>query len=106
MSREDLVQTITGHGRQEMSELVVDVVSALEAGGLADQVDVLGARVLARGPQEIFDIASSQDDDGEMSFKPMVELLLREVLHLARLDALPAAVRVDQIRWTLEMAGF
>jgi hypothetical protein len=106
MSKSTFVRILTSHDAKEISDLVGDVVSALEAGGLSDQLDVLEARVLARGPDAIFDGEPQPDHERALSFKPMVELLLREVLHLARLDALPTAARVEQIQWTLEMAGF
>ena len=105
MSHKAIVQMLTSHDAKDLSNLVADVVGALEAGGLSDQLDVLEARVLARGPEAIFDL-EPRSDQRTLSFKPMVELLLREVAYLARLDALPTVERADQIRWTLDMAGF
>ena len=106
MSQRTIVQILTSHDAKELSDLVADVVGALEAGGLSDQLDVLEARVLARGPDAIFEREPQMEHEGKLSFKPMVELLFREVAHLARLDALPAAERAGQIQWTLDMAGF
>jgi len=107
MSKDDFVQTLKGQGcGQEMSDLVVGVVSALDAGGMADQLEVLETRVLARGPHAIFDIGPQEGDGCELSFKPMVELLLREVQYLAGLATMPATERAERIEWTLQMAGF
>jgi hypothetical protein len=86
-----------------MTELASGVVAALEGGGLQDQLIQLQDRVLSRGADAIFE---REPGEREWNFKPMVELLLLELGHVAALTAIPAEARRRQITWTLDMAGF
>jgi hypothetical protein len=40
------------------------------------------------------------------NFKPMVELMLREILHVATVRGLSIEIRRARVRWALEASGF
>jgi hypothetical protein len=92
-------------GRQEMQDLVRATFAALENESMAEVVEALRDRVFTRHPDELLE-TTVQRDVCQWSFKPMVELMLREVLYLATSDQLPAAERRQEIAATIVLAGF
>ena len=92
-------------GRAEMRELVLTTVDALERAGLTDMTRVLHDRVFCRGA----DVLAEPYDENNVwrwRFKPMAELLLLELTHLAESPDLSPDERVERIEWALEMTGF
>jgi hypothetical protein len=90
-------------GRQELEELVRATFSALESE--SEIVHALRERVFARDPDELLDSVVS-NGVCVWSFKPMVELLLRELLYLAREDRIPADERRQDMAAAIVLAGF
>ena len=93
-------------GRSEMRELALAAASALDDVDLSEELGALQTRVLGRPSDELFDVGQSDDGSWAWSFKPMVELLLREILDVAHKPAMPMPERRRQIEWALRMSGF
>ena len=92
-------------GRQEMQDLLRKTFSALDDERLVDVVQALRERVFAREPDDLLDTAIV-NGVYECSFKPMVELLLRELLYLATTEALPFDERRQDMIAVMALAGF
>jgi hypothetical protein len=78
------------YGKVELERLIVDVVRTLRDAQMHQALCAFDERVLSREPEHLFD---TPEDGSEPSFKPMVELLLRELMALgtatdSRLDRL------------------
>ena len=92
-------------GRQEMQDLLRSTFSALDTESLLDVVQALRERVFEREPDHLLDTVLV-NGVYECSFKPMVELLLRELLYLATTDALPFDERRKDMIAVMALAGF
>ena len=88
-----------------MQDLVRATFAALENQSMAEVVEALRDRVFTRHPDELLE-TTVERDVCQWSFKPMVELMLREVLYLATTDQLPADERRQEIAATMVLAGF
>jgi hypothetical protein len=91
-------------GQREMRQLAMLTIKALEQASLADEARARHDRVLARRPEELMD-HSLNGRHKEWHFKPMVELLLREVHDIARAER-PIEERRHEVSWVLDMSGF
>ncbi len=92
-------------GRQEMQDLLRNTFSALDTESLVDVVQALRERVFGREPDDLLD-TMLVNGVYECSFKPMVELLLRELLYLATVDAPPVDERRQDMIAVIALAGF
>lgn len=92
-------------GLADMQSLAVAAITALQAGNLGDEAERLHARVLTRAPEALLDRVVV-GDQSVWTFKPMVELLLHELRHIATAPNLSLNARRERIHWTLEVAGF
>ena len=90
-------------GRAQMRELVLTTLGALERADLADATRLLHERVFSRRADAL---AEPYDENNAWRFKPMAELFLRELTHLAESPDLSPDERGQRIKWTLEMTGF
>jgi hypothetical protein len=91
---------------EEMQALAASAVSALESVDLHQEARYLQSCVLGRNPDGLIEMVESQYGPRKWSFKPMVELLLREVLHVATVRGVSVEIRRARVRWALEASGF
>jgi len=104
----DLGGKITGEpmrGAAEMRELALSVLAALERADLADVARALHDRVFACSINALLE-PYEENSVVRWRFKPMAELLLRELEQVATAQEMPVAERRRRIEWTFEMAGF
>ena len=88
-----------------MRELALSALAALQRSDLGDIARTVHERVLGCS---ISTLLESYEENGivRWRFKPMAELLLRELKQLASTDELALTERRRRIEWTFEMAGF
>ena len=88
-----------------MRELALSALAALERADLANVARALHDRVFARSINVLLE---PYEENGVVRwrFKPMAELLLRELKQLAAAQDMPLAERRRRIEWTFDMAGF
>jgi len=90
----------------EMQALAAAAVSALGNAHLHEEAQYLHANVLGRSPEVLVEAVEFGPDLSKWGFKPIVELLLHEIVHLAAASELSTEARRAQIRWALEVSGF
>jgi hypothetical protein len=92
-------------GAAEMRELALSALAALERADLADVARALHDRVFGCSIEALFE---PYEENGlvRWRFKPMAELVLRELKQLAAAQNMPVAERRRRIEWTFDMAGF
>jgi hypothetical protein len=88
--------------REQMTELAVRAVTALQTAGFDAEVDRLCGRVFSQPPERLFETGPG----GTIQYRPVVELLLLHVRGLAESRARPAAERRAEIAWAFDVAGF
>ena len=92
------------NSKAELERLIVDVVRTLGAAQMHETLAAFESRVLSRDPAELFDTPADAVD--APTFKPMVELLLRELAALSVDSALPVSDRHQRAVEALDLAGF
>jgi hypothetical protein len=92
-------------GSAQMRELALSTLSALEHAKLGDAVRALHDRVFGCSVETLLE-PYEENNAWRWRFKPMAELLLRELKQLAKAEHIPLAERRRRIEWALEMAGF
>jgi len=92
-------------GAAEMRELALSVLAALERADFADVARALHDRVFACSINVLLE-SYEENNVVRWRFKPMAELLLRELKQVATVQNMPIAERRRRIEWTFEMAGF
>ena len=92
-------------GSPEMRELALSALAALERAKLPDAARSVHERVFCRRPEALLD-AYEENGVRRWRFKPMAELLLRELKHIASARHLPLDQRRRRIDWVMEIAGF
>ena len=92
-------------GAAEMRELALSALAALERADLGDVARALHDRVFGRDINTLLE-QYEENRVVRWRFKPMAELLLRELKELAGSQTLPPAERRRRIAWTFDMAGF
>jgi hypothetical protein len=97
--------TPQAHGKEEMHELVRATFMALEEAELSEFVHQLRDRVFVREADELLE-TNIESGICRWRFKPMVELMLRHVLHLATTREISPYERRLEIEATIEAAGF
>jgi hypothetical protein len=93
-------------GMAEMQTLAASAVSALECADLHQEARYLQTVVLGRSPEALVEMIEGESGWRKWYFKPMVELLLREILHVANVRGLSIEIRRGRVRWALEASGF
>lgn len=88
-----------------MRELALSALAALERADLGDVARALHDRVFGRDINTLLE-QYEENRVVRWRFKPMAELLLRELKELAGSQTLPPAERRRRIAWTFDMAGF
>jgi hypothetical protein len=106
MDTRDSKPTARYQGRREMHSLAHAAVTALEQGGLKDTLHALQVRLFDRGTDELCDTEPAGEGLFQCSYKPMVELLLLDVVAVMKHRHLGAEDRRARIMWALSMAGF
>lgn len=92
------------NGKAELERLMVDVVRTLGAAQMQETLRAFDARVLSRDPADLFD--TPEDAAEAPTFKPMVELLLRELAALSTDAELTPADRDARALEAMALAGF
>jgi len=92
-------------GAAEMRELALSALAALQRAGLGDVARVVHERVFGCNVNTLLE-PYEENSIVRWRFKPMAELLLRELKELAIAEDLPLAERRRRIEWTFELAGF
>lgn len=88
-----------------MQALAASAITALQHANLVDEAQYVHAHVLARAPEELLE-RTVVGEQTIWTFKPMVELLLHELRYIATAPDMSLAVRREQARWAIEVAGF
>src|SRR5262245_59624794 len=70
-------------GQQQVDTLAFATLHALERAGLRDVIDDVKRRVLDRDPDAVCDVQTA-GDGLHITYKPIIELLLLEIKHIAR----------------------
>lgn len=84
----------------------MSAVSALEQGGLRDLLDDLQHRVFDRDSEHLCDTERVDEGIVLFTYKPMVELLLREITDVMRSRDLSRDEQRTRVTWALDVAGF
>jgi hypothetical protein len=92
-------------GRQHIQTLAFGTLHALERAGLNDVAQDLKQRVLDRDWGEVCDVLETEPDNWTVSYKPIIELLLYEVKHVARAPHVSDEDRRIRIEWAMTLAG-
>lgn len=93
-------------GMEELQTLAASAVSALDSADLHQEARYLQSCVLGRSPDALVEMVEPEFGPAKWNFKPMVELLLREILHVATVRGLSIEIRRARVRWALEASGF
>ena len=91
------------YGKVELERLIIDVVRGLRDANMLDTLRAFDDRVLSRQPEHLFDTSA---DGSEPRFKPMVELLLRELAALGANASSPTHQREAHAAEAMHLAGF
>jgi hypothetical protein len=103
--RNELEVGVRYEGQQQIQTLAFATLYSLERSGLNDVVDELKRRVLDRSWDEVCDIVETEPDCRQISYKPIIELLLYEIKHLARAPHVTDEDRRARIGWAMTLAG-
>lgn len=88
----------------ELERLMVDAVRTLRDAQMHEALRAFDTRVLSRRPADLFEPSEAGED--AQVFKPMVELLLRELVALSSNPSLPLDQRHALALEAMELAGF
>jgi hypothetical protein len=92
-------------GQQQIQTLAFATLHALERAGLSDVMDDLKRRVLDRDWEDVCDIVPIDAESSRVTYKPIIELLLHEVKHVARAPHVSDDDRRIRIEWAMTLAG-
>jgi hypothetical protein len=92
-------------GRAEVEQLLGEVVQTLARSRLRGAIRSVDARLLSRPPEELLEIRPRPNGAWECEFRPMVELLLREILAISSRDESVDA-REREIAGVMTLAGY
>ena len=92
-------------GIGDIQALAVAAITALEQSDLVAEVLLIHERVLSRSPEQLLEQVTVGTQT-VWTFTPMVELLMHELRYIATTGELSYKERREQIRWTLDIAGF
>ena len=89
--------------RQLMEALAISALAAVEKAGMVDQVN---RRLFDLDPDELLEAYDLDDGRSEYRYRPMVELLLHEIIAVGADSSLNAVEQQRRICWALDMAGY
>lgn len=92
-------------GGAHMRRMALTALTALERADLGDAAQALVQRVFSRNADMLLE-RYQHNNVWRWRFKPMAELLLLELTHLAKASDLSPEERRQRIEWTITMAGF
>lgn len=92
-------------GKEQIKQLAQETVTALQEAGFAAELSLLESRVFARAATDLFE-AEPHPQGHRWTFKPMLELLLRHIKHLAEADTRPHDERRHEIDWAINASGY
>jgi hypothetical protein len=92
-------------GAAEMRELALSALAALARADLGDVARTVHERVFGCNVNTLLE-PYEENSIVRWRFKPMPELLLRELKELASAEHIPITERRRRIEWTFDMAGF
>jgi hypothetical protein len=93
-------------GKAKVEQLLGDVVRTLARSRLSGAIRSVDARLLSRSPEELLAIRPTSNGAWECEFRPMVELLLREILAISSRDDESADAREREIAGVMTLAGY
>jgi hypothetical protein len=99
------VETSPYTGHQQMQTLAAATLHALERAGLNDVIVEVHRRVLDRDPAAVCDVSQLEGEAPHITYKPMIEVLLYEIKHVARAPHVSAEDRRIRIEWAMTLAG-
>lgn len=91
-------------GKAELERLIVDVVRTLRNAQMPETLRAFEERVLSRPASDLFEAPA--DGAEAPRFKPMAELLLRELADASRPPTLSPADRHARAIEAMDLAGF
>ena len=86
-----------------MEALAMAAIAAVQKAGVADEIT---RRVFERPPADLLERLDPDDEASELCYRPMVELLLHEIVAVGSDKALNTFEQQRRIVWALDMAGF
>jgi hypothetical protein len=86
-----------------MEALAISAVKVMQS---VEMTDAINDRLFSRGPEELLEYIESTEKRRLRRYRPMVELLLREIVAIGADESLDIVRRRQRIEWALEMAGF
>lgn len=92
------------NGGLQMRRLALEALDALERVELNEAAQFLQERLFSRDPALL--VERDEQNSDAWRFKPMAELLLLELTHVATAGHVPPEERRNRIEWALEMSGF
>ena len=92
-------------GKAEVEQLLGEVVQTLARSRLNGAIRSVDARLLSRPPEELLEIRPMSNGAWVCEFRPMVELLLREILAISSRDESVEA-REREIAGVMTLAGY
>ena len=92
-------------GKAEVEQLLGEVVQTLARSTLSGAIRSVDARLLSRPPEELLEIRPASNGAWVCEFRPMVELLLREILAISLRDESVDA-REREIDGVMTLAGY
>ena len=92
-------------GQHQVQTLAFTTLHALDRAGLRDVVDEVKRRVLDRRLDDVCDVEQTADEQWRIAYKPIVELLLYEIKHVARAPHVSDEDRRIRITWAMTLAG-
>ena len=92
-------------GKAEVEQLLGEVVQTLARSTLSGAIRSVDARLLSRPPEELLEIRPTSNGAWVCEFRPMVELLLREILAISSRDESVGA-REREIDGVMTLAGY
>ena len=92
-------------GKAEVEQLLGEVVQTLARSRLNGAIRSVDARLLSRPPEELLEIRAMSNGAWVCEFRPMVELLLRQILAIASRDESVDA-REREIAGVMTLAGY
>jgi hypothetical protein len=89
--------------RQLMEAMAISALAAAEKAGMVDQ---LNRRLFDLDPDELLELHNLDNGRSEYRYRPMVELLLHEIIAAGADSTLNAVEQQRRICWALDIAGF
>ena len=89
--------------QRDLEFLAISAIGAADQAGMMDEVT---RRVFERAPADLVEEYEAIKGAVQLRYRPMVELLLRELTAIGSAGRTDPAEQRLRITWTLDMAGF